>query len=52
MTILPFNLFDRVLAASGEGDEKDEQRVQGKAKVLREGIGRRKEGLAKVKGTS
>lgn len=49
---IPYNLVDRVLAAVGEGDEKDDQRVQRKAEDLREAIARRKEGLAKVRRTS
>ncbi|WVW84551.1 hypothetical protein I302_106585 [Kwoniella bestiolae CBS 10118] len=47
-TKLPYNLIDRVLAASQEGDEKDEQNVQQKAKVLREEIQRRLKGLEKI----
>lgn len=48
--ILPYNLFDRVLAAAGEGDEKEDKTVQVKVKALREAIKRRIEGLQKLEG--
>ncbi|KAK6908300.1 hypothetical protein I203_102301 [Kwoniella mangroviensis CBS 8507] len=45
---LPYNLIDRVLAASKEGDEKQEKNVQQKVKVLREEVQRRIKGLEKL----
>lgn len=42
---LPYNLFDRVLAAAGRGDEIEETLVQQKAKVLRKEVLRRLEAL-------
>ena len=47
---LPYNLFDRVLAAANEGDEKDDKRVQAKVAVLRQAIERRVTGLRKLEG--
>jgi nuclear pore complex protein Nup160 len=38
---LPYNLFDRVLAAAKEGDEKDDKEVQGLVKGLQDQVGRR-----------
>ncbi|WVQ72883.1 hypothetical protein IAR50_002444 [Cryptococcus sp. DSM 104548] len=38
---LPYNLFDRVLAATEGGDEKDEEAVQRNAKILRDEVKRR-----------
>ena len=48
VTNIPYNLIDRVLAASEDGDEKDNQRLQSKAKDLREMISRRKAELKKI----
>ncbi|WWD18377.1 hypothetical protein CI109_102827 [Kwoniella shandongensis] len=45
VTNMPYNLFDRVLAAAQEGDEKDEKAVHNKAKALREEVERRVKGL-------
>ncbi|WWC62448.1 uncharacterized protein I303_105044 [Kwoniella dejecticola CBS 10117] len=45
---IPYNLFDRVLAAAQEGDEKEEKNVQRKAKLLKEEIERRLDGLEKI----
>ncbi|OCF41500.1 hypothetical protein I317_04703 [Kwoniella heveanensis CBS 569] len=42
---LPYNLIDRVLAAVQEDDEKDDKKVQQKAKVLRKEVDRRLQGL-------
>jgi nuclear pore complex protein Nup160 len=47
---IPYNLLDRVLAAAKEGDEKEDKRVQSKAKALREAIDRRVAGLRKLEG--
>lgn len=44
----PFNLYDRVLAASAQGEEKIEARVQASAKALREMIERRAAATRKV----
>ncbi len=52
MANIPYNLLDRVLAATAEGDEKDDQGVQRKASDLREAVARRKEGLGDVQRTS
>lgn len=38
---IPYNLLDRVLAAAGEGDEKDDKNVQSAADALRKEINRR-----------
>lgn len=48
-TYTPYPLFDRVLQASTEGLEKDDEEVQKRAEQLREAITRRIAGLAKVK---
>ncbi|WVQ96857.1 hypothetical protein IAU59_003964 [Kwoniella sp. CBS 9459] len=42
---MPYNLIDRVLAAAKEEDEKDDKKVEQKAKVLREEVERRLQGL-------
>jgi nuclear pore complex protein Nup160 len=47
---VPYNLIDRVLAAAGEGDEKEDKKVQGKVKALREAVARRTAGLKKLEG--
>ncbi|RXK41625.1 hypothetical protein M231_01124 [Tremella mesenterica] len=47
VTILPWNLLDRVLAAAGEGDEGKDEEVQNKVKKLKEDIQRRKVGLTR-----
>lgn len=44
----PFNLYDRVLAACKEGEEKDDARVQAAAKALRESVERRVAATRKV----
>ncbi|WVQ80541.1 hypothetical protein IAT38_002646 [Cryptococcus sp. DSM 104549] len=46
---VPYALFDRVLAATAEGDEKDEKDVQAKAEVLRSEVARRLKGLRALK---
>ncbi|WWC88782.1 uncharacterized protein L201_003695 [Kwoniella dendrophila CBS 6074] len=46
---LPYNLIDRVLKASGEGDEKDEKNVQQKSTLLKEEVERRIKGLQKLR---
>ncbi|WWC70656.1 uncharacterized protein I206_104607 [Kwoniella pini CBS 10737] len=47
---IPYNLIDRVIAASEEGDEKEEKNVQQKVKVLKEEVERRLKGLEKIRG--
>lgn len=42
---IPYNLVDRVLAAAGEGDEKDDREVQGLVKALKEQVERRTDRL-------
>ncbi|GMK57727.1 hypothetical protein CspeluHIS016_0405610 [Cutaneotrichosporon spelunceum] len=44
----PFNLYDRVVAACQDGEEKDDARVQAAAKALRENIDRRIAATRKV----
>lgn len=46
----PYNLYDRVLAACEQGEEKDDAGVQAKAKALREVIERRVATTKKVAG--
>ena len=45
----PFNLFSRVVAATREGPEEEDQEVQAKAKALAEGVEQRIKGLKKIK---
>ena len=52
MTFIPYNLIDRVLAATTEGDERDDTQVQSKASTLRESVERRIQGLNKLEKTS
>lgn len=47
---VPYNLIDRVIAAAGEGDEKDDKKVQVRVKALREAVARRTAGLKKLEG--
>ncbi|WVF69357.1 hypothetical protein IAT40_004133 [Kwoniella sp. CBS 6097] len=42
---LPYNLVDRVLAAAKDADEKDDKKIQQKAKSLKEDVDRRIQGL-------
>jgi nuclear pore complex protein Nup160 len=49
---IPYNLVDRVLAAAGEKEEKEDEAVQHKVKVLREALERRVKGLEEVQKTS
>jgi nuclear pore complex protein Nup160 len=44
----PFNLYDRVLAACKEGEEKEDARTQAAAKALRESVERRVAATRKV----
>jgi hypothetical protein len=46
---IPYTLIDRVLAAAGDGGEKEDTKIQASAKALREDVERRLTGLAKVK---
>ncbi|KAK4684665.1 hypothetical protein P7C73_g5499, partial [Tremellales sp. Uapishka_1] len=48
---LPYNLIDRVVAACGEGDEKEDKGIQSKVGMLRNQLDKRVQGLAKVDST-
>jgi nuclear pore complex protein Nup160 len=47
---VPYNLVDRVLAAAGEGSERDDVSVQEKVRALREAVGRWTQGLKRIEG--
>lgn len=47
---IPYNLIDRILAAAGDGDEKDDENVKRKVKALTEAVERRTQGLKKLEG--
>jgi len=46
---IPYNLIDRVVAATEDGPEKDDKVLQAKVDGLKEELKRRIEGLRKVR---
>jgi len=45
---LPYNLFDRIIAATQEGDEAKDETLQKRVTHLKKEIDRRVEGLKKI----